>query len=67
MLFFSWLIRDVQILRQLEGHLPDGQSIRIMQSCDGFHVRVGDHGIMPPDAVPGEKVLHEILRQWLGV
>lgn len=65
--FFNWLMRDVKVIRQIDARLPDGVPVRIMELREGFHVSVGDHKNYPPEAIRGELVLSEILRQWLGV
>jgi len=64
---FWWLIRDVELIHQIDGKLPDGVPIRIMKSDAGFHVSVGEHKEFPPEAIRSHEVLNEIIRQWMGV
>lgn len=59
-----WQVEDD--LKQIDAQLPDGTPVRVMESCEGFHVAVGKIYEEVPEAVSADEVMPEIFRQWLG-
>jgi hypothetical protein len=52
------------LVRQMDAILPDGLSLRVMQTSDGFHVSVGGCSDVVPSPVSAENLNVEIARCW---